>query len=99
MEISLSSELRRFVAKQVEQGHYPNQEAVLRAALQWFKAKQGLLASIQADPGRSPWAILSGSDGADIEALAFLVLMEAAKGADEDLKSIMAHVKAINNVK
>ena len=36
----------------------------------------------------------SGADG-DIEALAFLVLMQAAKSAQEDLKSIMAQVKAM----
>lgn len=35
----------------------------------------------------------------DIEELAFLVLMEAAKDSEEDLRQIMAHVKAINNAK
>jgi hypothetical protein len=32
----------------------------------------------------------------DIEALCFLVLMEAARSSQEDLKSIMDGVKAIN---
>lgn len=41
-----------------------------------------------------------GSMGdADIMALAFIVMMEAAKSAREDLKSIMAGVKAINAAK
>ena len=35
----------------------------------------------------------------DIEALTFLVMMEAAKSAQEDLKSIMDGVKAINDAK
>jgi ElaB/YqjD/DUF883 family membrane-anchored ribosome-binding protein len=35
----------------------------------------------------------------DIEAMAFVVLMEAAKSAQEDLKQIMAEVKAINAAK
>jgi len=35
----------------------------------------------------------------DIEALAFLVLMQASKSAQEDLKAIMAKVKSINNQK
>lgn len=35
-------------------------------------------------------------NGQDIEALAFLVMMQAAKSAQEDLKAIMAKVKAIN---
>jgi uncharacterized protein YciI len=45
------------------------------------------------------WAVLGNMQGADIEALCFLVLMEAAKSAQEDLKAVMAHVKAINNAK
>jgi hypothetical protein len=40
----------------------------------------------------------SGS-GSDIEALMFLVLMQAAKSAQEDLKAIMNGVKAINDAK
>ena len=35
----------------------------------------------------------------DIEAIAFLILMEASKSAQEDLKAIMAGVKSINNQK
>jgi hypothetical protein len=37
--------------------------------------------------------------GADIEAVAFLVMMEASKSAEEDLKSIMDGVKLINKQK
>ena len=45
------------------------------------------------------YAILGSMPDGDIEALAFLVLMQAAKSAQEDLKSIMANVKALNNAK
>lgn len=45
------------------------------------------------------WAVLENMSGADIEAIAFLVMMEAAKSAQEDLKAIMAGVKAINSAK
>jgi Asp-tRNA(Asn)/Glu-tRNA(Gln) amidotransferase C subunit len=45
------------------------------------------------------YAVLGNISNADIEALCFLVLMQAAKSAQEDLKSIMAKVKAINNAK
>jgi len=45
------------------------------------------------------WAVLGNMQGADIEALCFLVLMDASKSAQEDLKAIMARVKAINNAK
>lgn len=42
------------------------------------------------------YAVLGSMNGQDIEALAFLVMMQAAKSAQEDLKAIMAKVKAIN---
>jgi hypothetical protein len=45
------------------------------------------------------YGFLGSMNGQDIEAIAFLVLMQAAKSAQEDLKAIMAHVKAINDQK
>ena len=42
---------------------------------------------------------LNGLAQTDIQAMNFLVLMQAAKSAQEDLKSIMAGVKAINDQK
>ncbi|HTS01896.1 MAG TPA: hypothetical protein VMN04_05180 [Thermoanaerobaculia bacterium] len=55
--------------------------------------------------GRTPSAgganltVVGAIPGADIEALAFLVLMDAANSAQEDLQAVMAGVKAINNSK
>jgi hypothetical protein len=45
------------------------------------------------------WAVLGSMNGSDVMAIAFLVLMQAAKSAQEDLKSIMADVKDINDAK
>lgn len=45
------------------------------------------------------WAVLGSLNNADIEALCFLVLMQASKSAQEDLKAIMAKVKSINEQK
>ena len=45
------------------------------------------------------YAILGSMPDGDIEALAFLVLMQAAKSAQEDVRSVMASVKAINKAK
>jgi hypothetical protein len=42
---------------------------------------------------------IASSDDADIGALVFIVLMEASKSAQEDLKSIMDGVKSINKQK
>lgn len=52
-------------------------------------------------PGRedaSSATQLLGMQG-DVEAMAYVVMMEAAKSAQEDLKAIMAGVKAINAAK
>jgi hypothetical protein len=45
------------------------------------------------------YAKLGGMNEMDIEALCFLVLMQSGKSAREDLKAIMAKVKAINKQK
>ena len=42
---------------------------------------------------------IAGLGNSDIEAMAFLVLMQAAKSAQDDLKGIMAEVKATNDAK
>ena len=57
------------------------------------KSRAGV--TVQVKPAR---ASLSGTDG-DIEALGFIVMMQAAKSAQEDLKAIMEQVKAINSAK
>jgi len=49
--------------------------------------------------GEGSNATIGDMSGLDIEAIAFLVLMQAAKSAQEDLKAVMAQVKAINNTK
>lgn len=43
--------------------------------------------------------MFSGLPDGDVNALAFLVMMEASKSAREDLKSIMSDVKQINDAK
>jgi hypothetical protein len=48
---------------------------------------------------KQPPSLSQNTDGADIEALAFLVLMQAAKSAQEDVRAVMASVKAINETK
>jgi hypothetical protein len=45
------------------------------------------------------YGALGNMNTQDIEAIAFLVLMQASKSAQEDLKAIMANVKSINEQK
>ena len=48
---------------------------------------------------RANFSVLGQLEDTDVEAIAFIVMMEAAKAANEDLKSIMADVKAVNEAK
>ena len=92
MNISLTDALGRFVDKQVESGRYLDGSEVVRTALRRMEAQE-MAARFQAE-----FANLGAGDG-DIMALAFIVMMEAAKSAREDLKAIMDGVKAINKEK
>src|SRR6476659_1623563 len=93
MDIPLTPKIRRFVGRQVKTGRYRDAGDVINAALRRMEVADGL-AGAPAD-----FANFSNPNGADIEALAFIVLMEAAKSAQEDLKAIMAEVKAMTNGK
>ena len=48
---------------------------------------------------KAGFGLLGDMSNGDIMALAFLVLMEAAKGAEEDLKALMDKVRADNSAK
>ena len=88
MNIALSPALRRFVDDQVKNGRYLDSGDVVREALRRMEAQTSTLG-----PN------LGGLGDGEIAAMAFLVLIEAAKSAREDLKAIMEEVKAINAAK
>lgn len=48
---------------------------------------------------KQSYNVLGNLNNADIEAIAFLVMMQSAKSAQEDLKSMMDEVKKINEAK
>jgi hypothetical protein len=73
--------------------------ASLRAA---GLARFGEIPDAEEMPGylrQAGFGLLGDMSEADIMALAFLVLMQAAKGAEEDLKAIMDKVKGYNSAK
>lgn len=86
MNITLPPALRRFVDEQVECGRYLDAGEVVRAALRHWEVQ-------------TAYPTLGAMGDGDIMALAFIVMMEAAKSAREDLKAIMDGVKAINKAK
>ena len=61
--------------------------------------KDPTISQIPDELNSETYSVPGSMNGQDIEAIAFLVLMQAAKSAQEDLKAIMAQVKAINNAK
>lgn len=97
---------------QEEYSASPEAEAFFNSAMSqinarhvaWIKttAREMNAKSLPADSAMAKtrtYGVLGSMNGQDIEALAFLVLMQASKSAQEDLKAIMAQVKAINNQK
>jgi hypothetical protein len=63
------------------------------------RAELGLQARLEKPRKPGGWAVIGGMPEGDIEAIAALVLMQASKGAQEDLKAIMAGVKAVHSAK
>jgi putative addiction module CopG family antidote len=101
MNISLPSELKRFVAQKIKDGLYASEDEVVRDALQRLVERDRFLSigstmSSQILPRLSSDTLSSlGLGGGDVEALAFIVLMQATQDMDGDLKMIMAEIKAM----
>ncbi|HEY3350196.1 MAG TPA: hypothetical protein VGM13_10505 [Thermoanaerobaculia bacterium] len=105
-----ATELRRQASPQMlawvhEQGvalartHGPVDVAALEQTIRSrFAVKRAPAGRAAAIPSGS-YANLGATGDGDIMAIAFIVMMEAAKSAQEDLKEIMGQVKAINNAK
>ena len=89
MNIALPPVLRTFVDEQVKHGRYLDAGDVVREAVRRMELQTSGLT----------YPLLGNMGDGDIMALAFAVMMEAAKSAREDLKSIMDGVRAINKEK
>jgi Arc/MetJ-type ribon-helix-helix transcriptional regulator len=96
MNLSLPADLAGFVASKLKTGRYKNESDVVREALQQMQRADGFLSDTGVSQAYRGFASMAG---ADIEALAFLVLMDAAKSAEQDLQEIMNEVKAMTAAK
>lgn len=94
MEVSLPSDLAEFVAWKVKAGQYESEAEVVRDALRQLQ-RLGSASAVGASRGFPNL----GGPGSDIEQLVFVVLMNATNSAQDDLKEIMAEVKAITAAK
>ena len=97
MNISLPSELKRFVGSKVKDGTYKNEQDVVKKALQILKEKDHV-SSYYGINSEGTFAA-AGLTDMDVSDAAFIVLMMATKDMDEDLKMIMAEVKAMTTAK
>jgi len=94
MNVRLSPRARKILARQLKTGRFASAGDALSHGLLILERRDEIRASLG-----SGFAVLGSMPDADIMALAFLVMMEAAESAQEDLRTIMAEVKAINNAK
>jgi len=94
VDVTLAPAHEQFIDEHVRSGRFLDGSEVVRSALTRMESQVRLAGA------RDQYAALTagGGDG-DIMAMAFIVMMEAAKSAREDLKAIMNQVKAINKAK
>jgi putative addiction module CopG family antidote len=94
MNVTLTPQLKQFVERQIKAGRFENASDAICDGVRLLEQRDHVAASLSPD-----FAGLGSMDGSDIMAMAFIVMMEATKSAQEDLRTIMAGVKAINAAK
>jgi antitoxin ParD1/3/4 len=87
MNITLSPKSKRLIEEKVKSGSHKNAADVIGDALRLLEEKEKVFNT------------LGSFNGSDIEAMAFIVLMQATRDAEEDLKEIMNEMKAMNAAK
>jgi putative addiction module CopG family antidote len=97
MNVTLAPNLKRLVEEKVKSGRYKNADDVIGDALRLMREKDGVSETLGI--AGTNFGVLGDVNGADIGSLAFLVLMQATRDAEEDLKEIMNEVKARNAAK
>lgn len=94
MKVKLTPQLKQFIEAQIKIGRFENASGAICDGIRLLEQRGHVVANLQ-----SSFAPLGSMGDGDIMAMAFIVLMEAAKSAQEDLRAIMAGVKAINAAK
>jgi putative addiction module CopG family antidote len=94
MNVTLPSRLKQFVEREIKAGRFQNTNQAICDGLQLLEQRDHVAASLG-----SRFAVLGSLGDADITTLVFIVMMEAAKSAQEDLREMIKSVKAINAAK
>jgi putative addiction module CopG family antidote len=94
MNLTLPPRLKQFVAREIKAGRFENTSDAICDGLRLLEKRDAVAMSF-----RSGFAVLGSIGGSDIMVLVLIVMMEAAKSAEEDLREILKSVKAINAAK
>src|ERR1043166_865685 len=94
MNVTLTTQLKQFIKRQIGAGRFENASDAICDALRLLELRDDVSGRLKSDAAFTGTLV-----GGDIEAMVFIVLMEAAKSAREDLRAIMAEVKAITAAK
>jgi putative addiction module CopG family antidote len=87
MNVTLTPKFKRLVEQKVKNGSYKNADDVIGDALRLMEEKDRVFDT------------LGSINGSDIEEVAFIVLMQAARDAEEDLKEMLNEMKSMNAAK
>src|SRR6266436_834006 len=91
MNLTLPPRLKQFVAREIKAGRFENTSDAICDGLRLLEKRDAVAMSF-----RSDFAVLGSIV---IVVLVFIVMMEAVKSAEEDLREILKSVKAINAAK
>jgi len=94
MNVTLTPQLKQFIEREIKAGRFENASDAICDGLRLLEQRDAVATSLGPD-----FAVLGSMDGSDITALVCIVMMEAAKSAQEDLRAIMESVKSINAAK
>ena len=94
MNVTLTPQLKQFIEREIKAGRFENASDAICDGLRLLEQRDAVATSLRPD-----FAVLGSMDGSDITALVCIVMMEAAKSAQEDLRAIMESVKLINAAK
>src|SRR5438105_15955531 len=91
MNLILPPRLRQFVEHEIKAGRFENTTDAICDGLRLLEKRDAVAMSFRPD-----FAVLGSIGGSDIMAVAFIVMIKAAKSAEEELSAILKNLTAIN---
>jgi putative addiction module CopG family antidote len=89
MNVTLPPRLKQFVEREIKAGRFENTSSAICDGLRLLEQRDAVAMSLRPDV-----TVLGSIGGFEVMALAVIVMMQAAKSAEDDLQAIMEEVKA-----